>query len=134
MILDFWNNALIDSCNIINNTIATSDTGIIYHTDNSLTIKSCSFINNTAPKYSCLIYNDGNEQTTVDNCYIDNSISSTFYRNVVPTNTRELFINKLIHLSTGNCQAEFAIINKSISKVNKLSLFLQTLVNIRFFS
>ena len=79
-----------------------------------------------------MIYNENNpnEQTTVDSCYIDNSISTTFYRNTELKNTRELFTNKLIHFSTGNCQAEFAIINKSISKVNKLSLFLQTLVNI----
>ncbi|EAX81898.1 hypothetical protein TVAG_582070 [Trichomonas vaginalis G3] len=112
MILDIWYNSLIDSCNIINNTKTKSTYGIIYHSDNSLTVKSCSFINNTVPQDSCLIYNYY-DQLTVDSCYIDNSISSTFYRNVEPTNTREPFTNKLIHLSTGNCQAEFAIINKT---------------------
>ena len=131
MILDIWYNSLIDSCNIINNTKTTSTYGIIYHHQNYLTVKSCSFINNTAPQGSYLIYNDGNEQTTVDSCYIDNSISSTFYRNVEPTNRRELFTNKLIHLSTGNCQAEFAIINKSISEVNRLPIIIISLVNIK---
>ena len=129
MILDIWYNALIDSCNIINNTKTKSDFGIIYHLCNSLTVKSCSFINNTAPQGSYLICNSY-DQLTVDSCYIDNSIPNTYNSSIVPTNTREPFTNNLIHLSTGNCQAEFAIINKSISKVNKLSLFLQTLVNI----
>ncbi|EAX86000.1 hypothetical protein TVAG_227260 [Trichomonas vaginalis G3] len=117
MILSIWYNALIDSCNIINNTTTQSDFGIIHHQENSLTVKSCSFINNTGPEDSSLIFNsnygDPNEQTTVDSCYIDNSTSSTFLRNVVLTNPRELFTNKLIHLSTGNCQAEFAIIKKT---------------------
>ncbi|EAX92819.1 hypothetical protein TVAG_448160 [Trichomonas vaginalis G3] len=127
--ISIWYNALIDSCNIINNTTTQSVNGIIYHQENSLTVKSCSFINNTAAQGSYLIYH-GIDQLTVDSCYIDNSTSSTFLRNVEPTNPRELFTNKLIHFSTDNCQVEIAIINKSISKVNKLSLFLQTLVNI----
>ncbi|EAX83934.1 hypothetical protein TVAG_244140 [Trichomonas vaginalis G3] len=129
MILDIWYNSLIDSCNIINNTIATSRNGIIYHQINYLTVKSCSFINNTVPQGSYLIEDNG--QLTVDSCYIDNSISTTFLSNVVPKNTRELFTNKLIHLSTGNCQAEFAIINKSISEVNRLPIIIISLVNIK---
>ncbi|EAY21247.1 hypothetical protein TVAG_166220 [Trichomonas vaginalis G3] len=108
-IISIWNNSLIDSCNIINNTIAASGSGsIIYHWGNSLTVKSCSFINNTAPQGSCLIFNDGNDQLTVDSCYIDNSISNTFYSSIVPTNTRGLFTNNLT-----NYQTEFAIIKKT---------------------
>ncbi|EAX84268.1 hypothetical protein TVAG_396700 [Trichomonas vaginalis G3] len=121
-ILNVWYKALIDSCNIINNTKTTSESGIIYHTVNSLTVKSCSFINNTTPQGSYLIYNKEADQLTVDSCYIDNSISSTFLSNVKPKNTRELFTNKLIHFSTGNCQAEFTII-KSIDKTESIAIF-----------
>ena len=129
MIIEIWYKALIDSCNIINNTNNQSRLGIILHAYNSLTVKSCSFINNTTPQGTYLIDNN-NDQLTVDSCYIDNSISKTFYWDVTPKNTRELFTNKLIHFSTDICQAEFAIINKSISKVNKLSLLFIALLNI----
>ena len=95
-------------------------------------MNSCSFINNKAPKNSWLIYNHFDD-LKIDNCYFDNSIPEKFAdENAVSINhPRDPFTNKLIHLSTGNCQAEFAIINKSISKVNKLSLFFISLLNIK---
>ncbi|EAX97352.1 hypothetical protein TVAG_293570 [Trichomonas vaginalis G3] len=144
-IIHLFYSALIDSCNIINNSILQltqfAYCGIIYHRSSDLTIKSCSFINNTVPDVyndpnagSYLIYNDRyndpSEEMLIENCYIDNSISTTQMFNYYHIEIREPFTNNLIHFSTDICQAEFAIINKSISEVNDLSLFLQTLLNI----
>ena len=106
-----------------------STKGIIYHDTNSLTVKCCSFINNKTPKGSYLIY-IYYSQLTIDNCYIDNSITDLFNINVESNKSRTFFTNKLIHLSTFHCQAEFVIRDKTIDIDDKLPLIIISLANI----
>lgn len=108
---------MIESCNIINNSISKSDSGIIVHSGKTLSASGCSFIKNTAPEGSFLICNYN--ELTIWNCYIDDLIPNTFYKNVLPKNSKAYFTNRLVHLSTGNCQAEFENINKSNRKLNQ---------------
>ena len=118
-IIYFKYNALIDSCNIIRNKISKTG-GIIYQGSDVLTVKGCSFINNSAPNNAYLIYNSA--KLIIDSSYIDKTISHTYRGGAELKNSRYLFTNNLTHPSFGNCQAEFAVIKKSIRKINKPSL------------
>lgn len=96
-ILEIWFNALIDSCNIINNTMTQSTTGLIYHLHDSMTIEGCSFINNRGPTNSYLIQND--DETIMNKCYIDDSFPNTFSDSLKATtsNSRTEFTNNLTY-------------------------------------
>ncbi|EAY08130.1 hypothetical protein TVAG_302170 [Trichomonas vaginalis G3] len=102
-------NAVVNSCNIINNSELLDSEGIVNNYARTLTISKCCLMNNN-PNGVGKLFKVANSLIIIS-CYYD---SYTFSGNS-PTvqETTSKFINALSHLSTANCIAVIPFISQN---------------------
>ena len=103
-IIGFITANILSSSNIIDNEFNNDASGIIFIALDSLEVKDSCILNNIA-NYTFFVHVDAKD-ITVNNCILDEDIDSKINEHVTITNkVSSPFENKLVHLSTGACEA-----------------------------